>query len=134
MSGLIGKGLKILVLDDEEDIRHFSKEFFRRRGFTVSTAATSQAAFRFVKKTRFDIAVLDIHLSRGNKSGIDVLRLIRELRPECHCIMLTRDNDQKIMDETSQLGASDYLVKPLTLQTVETAIKRVVQKIRKGAR
>lgn len=133
MSELIGKGLKILVLDDEEDIRHFSREFFQRRGFAVSTAATSRAAFLFVKRTRFDIAVLDIHLHRGNKSGIDVLRLIREIRPDCYCIMLTRDNDQKIMEEAARLGASDYLVKPLTLQKVETAIKKVVKKIRKGA-
>jgi DNA-binding response OmpR family regulator len=134
MGELIGKGLKILILDDEGDIRRFSKEFFQRRGFAVTTASTGQSAISFVKKTRFDIAILDIHLLKGNKSGIDVLKFIREARPDCFCLMLTRDNDQKTMDETTQLGAYDYLVKPLTLKKVETAIKKVVKKIGKGAK
>jgi len=132
MSEPIGKGLKILVLDDEEDIRRFSKEFFQRRGFGVTTASTGQAAINFVKKARFDIAVLDIHLYKGKKSGIDVLKFIMESRPDCCCIMLTRDNDQKIMSETTRLGACDYLVKPLTLQKVDTAIKKAVTRVRKG--
>jgi len=132
MSEPMGEGLKILVLDDEEDIRHFSKEFFQRRGFSVTTASTGQAAINFSKKTKLDIAILDIHLFKGKKSGIDVLKFIRKSRPECCCIMLTRDNDQKIIDETSKLGACDYLVKPLTLQKVDTAIKKAVKRVRKG--
>lgn len=134
MNKLIGKGLRILILDDEEDICHFSREFFERRGFEVYTSLTGNAALNTINKVDVDIAILDIYLYKGNISGIDVLKSIQEKQPKCQCIMLTRDDNETVIKETKKIGAVDYLMKPLTLEKVEKAVTKVVNKIRKGGK
>lgn len=133
MTQNIGKGLRILVLDDEKDACEFSKKFFERRGFEVYTAMTGKAALDILKKTNINIALLDIHLYKGKTSGIDVLKVIREKQPLCQCVMLTRDDHVEMINETKKMGAV-YLVKPLTLEKIEDAIAKAVNKLGKGGR
>lgn len=133
MTQNIGKGLKILILDDEKDVCEFGRKFFERREFEVYTALTGKAALDIFKKANIDIALLDIHLYKGKTSGIDVLKVIREKQPTCQCVMLTRDDHTEMINETKKLGAV-YLVKPLTLEKIEDAIAKAVNKIRKGGR
>lgn len=127
----IGEGLNILILDDEKDACEFSRKFFEKRGFKVYTAMTGKAALDTLKEANMNIALLDIHLYKGKTSGIDVLKVIREKQPNCQCIMLTRDDNAQIIEETKKLGA-EYLVKPLTLEKIENAIAKAVNKIKKG--
>ena len=134
MTEKIGEGLKIFLLDDEEDICHFFKEILVRRGFEVQTALTGQEAVDVINKFNPDIALLDIHLAKGKMDGIDVLRIIREQRSNCRCLMVTVADNEEVMDEARELGAIDYLVKPLTFDKVEVAIKKIVKQIRKGAK
>lgn len=132
MSERIGDNLNILILDDEKDICSYSKEFFKRRGFKVSTAMTAKAALKAVEGKKMHIAILDIHLAKGIAGGIGVLKTIREKQPACRCIMLTRDDDKDNIKLTKDLGAVDYLVKPLTLFKLDSAIQRIAGRIRKG--
>ena len=130
----MGKGLKIFLLDDEEDICYFFKEVLVRRGFEVQMARTGTAAVDVIKNFEPHIAVLDVHLAKGKMDGIDVLRVIREQRPNCKCIMVTVADDEKTIKQAKDLGAIDYLVKPLTIDKVEAAINKLVKQIRKGAK
>jgi DNA-binding response OmpR family regulator len=132
MSAKIGEGLKILVLDDERDILAFSKDFFEKKGFKVYTALTAKAAAGIIDKTRMDIALLDIHLCKGKKSGLDVLTFIQKKRPRCQCIMVTREDNENVIAETRGKGA-DFLIKPLIFSKLEKVIAGAVHKIRKGA-
>ncbi len=134
MTEKIGEGLKIFLLDDEKDICHFFKVILVRRGFEVHTALTGQAAVNVIKNFKPDIAVLDIHLAEGKMDGIDVLKAIRKKRPNCRCLMVTVADNENLMKEAKELGAIDYLVKPLTLVNVEGKINKIVKLIRKGAR
>jgi len=127
----IGKGLEILVLDDEKDICFFLKEFFSRRGFNVRTALTGEQAVKLVKKIKPDIAILDIYLYKGKMTGLDVLKFIKQSELKCSCVMVTRADEKETIDQAQKLGADDYLIKPLTLLNVEKALDKVVKKIRK---
>ncbi len=127
----IGEGLTIFVLDDEKDICQFVKEFFIKRGFDVYTALTGKAALNAIKKIQPDIALLDIRLTEKEMTGLDVLKFIREKRPECSCVMVSYIDDQSLVDQSAEMGAVDYLRKPLTLPEIEKVINKIVKKIRK---
>ena len=130
----MGDGLTIFVLDDEKDICYFLREFFSKRGFAVYTALTGQSAVNLLKSVQPDIAILDIYLFKGKMNGIDVLRFIKEKGLKCYCLMVTRADDEKLIHESKELGAVDYLLKPLTLPKVEKAINGIVKMIRKGGK
>ncbi len=134
MTDKVGKGLAILILDDEKDICQFIKEFFIKRGFDVYTALTGKAAVNIIKKVQTDIALLDIRLAEKEMTGLDVLKLIKEKRPECQCIIVSYIDDQKLVDQAMEMGATEYLKKPLTLAEIEKVINRIVKKVRKGAK
>ena len=126
----IGLGLTMLVLDDEKDICHFVKEFFSRRGFKVHTALTGKNAIRMVKEIKMDIALLDIRLTKGRIDGVDVLKFIKDQQPQAYCVMVSYLDDVKLIRQLKKTGAKEYWLKPLTFKKIESAIKRIVQKIR----
>lgn len=128
----IGKGLTIFVLDDEKDICHFVKEFFIKRGFDVYTTLTGKAAINAIKKIHPSIALLDIRLGEKKITGLDVLKFVKQERPDCHCVMVTYIDDQNFINQAMEIGAADYLKKPLTLPEIERVINKIVRRIRKG--
>ena len=132
MTQRIDRPLKIFILDDEKDICFFFKEFLVRRGFDVVTALTGVAAVKVLKKEKPDIAILDIYLCKGKMNGIDVLKFIKEEQSNCCCLMVSRADDEKIVNQTKELGAEDYLLKPLMLEKIEKKINKIVLKIKKG--
>ncbi len=123
----IGKGIKVLILDDDKDICHFLKEFLSNRGFIVKGVLSAENANIYLTKFKPDIAILDVYLFKSTVTGIDVLENTRKTLPTCACIMVTRADDAKIIQKAKLLGAYDYLVKPLTLEKVEKAILRAVK-------
>ena len=127
-----GEGLTLFALDDEKDICFFMEKIFTAMGFNVHTAMTGQAAVNLLKVVRPDIAVLDIYLSKGTMNGIDVLKFIKTQWPRCACLMMTRADDRKLIDQSTALGAVDYLLKPMTLVKVKRAISKITKKLGKG--
>lgn len=131
MTDKMSEGLTIFILDDEKDVCHFVKKFFIKRGFDVYTALTGKAAVNAIKKIQPDIAILDIRLAEKEMTGLDILRLIREKRPECQCIVVSYVDDQKFVDQAMKMGAIDYLRKPLMLTELDKAISKIVKKVRR---
>ncbi|MGB2629914.1 MAG: response regulator, partial [Candidatus Omnitrophota bacterium] len=80
--GRSGKEKKrtILVVDDEIGIVSFLYDFFVRKGYDVLQATDANSALQTVKKENPDLVLLDIKLGHG-KSGMDVLREIKEIKP-----------------------------------------------------
>jgi len=132
MSKEIGSGLKLLILDDEKDIATFTKEYFEQRGFEVFSTLKGKTAISLTKKQKPDIALLDIHLNNKEEmSGIDVLKAIRDIKPDCCCIMVTRDDQKTMEEEAMQSGAFDYLTKLSTAKNLDKIILKAVKKLRK---
>jgi DNA-binding NtrC family response regulator len=76
------------------------------------------------------IALLDIYLKSG-KSGLDVLKQIKNIAPCCKCIMVTWDKAEDKLKEAKAEGAVAYLTKPLTTDQLLKVVNRVVKNIRR---
>ena len=127
-----GVGLTILILDDEKDLCEFSKRFFEKRGFVTHASLTVKDALNKINSTKFDVALLDQHMKNG--SGLEVLKALREIQPQCQCIMLTVEENKAIVDSAKKMGVADYLFKPVSLVDIEKAIKKAIKKVKGKAK
>ena len=112
--------IKILVVDDEIDVCDFVKHFFEERNFKVFTALNGNDAMRLVKKDKPQLVLLDFRMK--GIDGIETLKKIREVDKEVKVIMVTAVSEQNKIDEARELGASNYITKPLILEELEAAV------------
>lgn len=112
--------IKLLVVDDERDIRELIGKFFEERGYDVSLAADANEALEKVKETHPHLVFLDIRMP--GMSGLEVLPLIKEKEPIIKVIMITAFNDPQIIEQAKKLGASDYITKPFSFDYLQTTV------------
>ncbi|MEW6101928.1 MAG: response regulator [Candidatus Omnitrophota bacterium] len=104
--------IKILVVDDEEEICELTRTFLRKKNYCTFGANSGEEALEVIRKEHPHIALLDVRL--GSDSGIDVLGRIKEIDKKVKVIMVTALNDEESMKQAKALGADDYIVKPFT--------------------
>ncbi|MBX3247417.1 MAG: response regulator [Myxococcales bacterium] len=109
---------RLLVVDDNEDNRDMLSRRLRKRGFTVDVAESGHAALDRLNGDRYDLVVLDVMMP--GLSGLDVLKTIREKqsRVELPVLMATAKTDSADVIEALELGANDYVTKPLDFPVV----------------
>lgn len=119
--------MNILFLEDEPTIREVLTEYMRMQNYNVTGAQDGEEAMRLLAESSFDMAVLDIMVP--GVSGLEVLRFIKERRPEMATIMLTALGDEKTQVQAFNLYADDYVIKPVSpiilLKRMETILRRV---------
>jgi len=118
---------KLLVVDDEANIRLLYAQELSDEGYEVVTAATALEAVEQLEKTSFDLAVLDIKLK--NESGIDLLQRIVKERHALPVILCTAFSCYK--DDFSAWLADGYVVKSSDMTELKDEIKRVLAKRQK---
>ena len=116
----MGEEARILVVDDEEEIRQLVAEFLESRGYSVITAASGADALIAVKHYRPDLVLMDIMMPRMN--GLEALKRIREIDRHVGIIMLTAVEDETIAREAIRREAYDYITKPLDFGYLELAV------------
>ncbi|MFH1593342.1 MAG: response regulator [Candidatus Omnitrophota bacterium] len=121
---------KILVVDDEIDICDFVKMFFEQRKFQVFTALSGGDALRIVRKEKPGIILLDIRMKEMD--GIETLKKIRATDKTAKVIMVTAVADQDKMNEACELGACEYITKPLVLEDLETKVLSLSKEAQNG--
>ena len=125
MTGNIQK--KILIVDDEEDVRLFLGDFISERDFYVDMAGDGEEALEKFKKTRHDIVLLDIMMP--GIDGITCLGVIKKIAPEAVVIMITALKDESRMSAAKKLGAHQYIVKPFSLSYLEGELLKIIGKV-----
>ena len=113
---------RLLIVDDDEPFRLRLARAMERRGFYVETARrgiTDAAAT--VQRLKPTHAVLDLRLADG--SGLDIVAILREARPECRIVMLTAYGNIATAVAAVKAGALDYLSKPADADAVEAALR-----------
>ena len=123
------KIVKLLIIDDEKDICDFIKSLFERRGFEVYTAARDSVALKIAKAKRPDIALIDIHMKKGS-GGIEILKSLREIHPDCKCIMATWDKEKAL--EAVEMGAVGYVIKPNEIKDLISAVNKAVKTLNRS--
>lgn len=116
---------KLLIVDDEIDIREFAKRFFMKRGLTVFTAGGGLEALKIISEERPDLVLLDVQVE--GISGIEVLKRLKEARNNTKVIMVTGAEDPDIVNEANRLGARGYIHKPLVLEELERIVLAELQ-------
>ena len=121
---------RILVVDDEEQIRDLLTQFFRAHEYEVSVATSSAEALRGIKERQPDLVVLDIGLDQ--EDGLKLLGTFKSLHPEIKVIMLTGMGlVEDLVQEAQQNGADGYMSKVMPLEELLEEVRRVLQPDRK---
>lgn len=117
-------GLRILVVDDEPQIRRFLRLGLQSHGYAVIEAASAEAALRAATLERPDLVVLDIGLP--DREGLDVLRALREWsRLPVIMLSVRSREDEKV--RAFELGADDYVVKPFGMAELLARVKAALR-------
>ena len=113
---------KLLIVDDEADVREFAANFFKKRKIDVSTAFCGEEALKKVEQEKPDLVLLDIKM--GGMDGIDTLRSLKEKNKDIKVIMVTgrKPEDEESFEKCKALGAMDYIHKPLELDELERVV------------
>ena len=116
----------ILVVDDEPEIRDMIQEYLELRGFRVTSADGGEALRRIVATEPVDLVLLDITMP--GEDGLSLARFLRETT-EIGVVMLTAAGD--IVDRVAglEVGADDYLAKPVDLRELLARIKAVLRRL-----
>ncbi len=116
----------ILVVDDEESLRHTFQIFLKRQGYSpVVMAASFEEAVTAMTQHHFDLIISDIVLE--GTSGIDLLKRTRELGLDCPVIMVTGYPNVETAAEAVRLGAFDYIPKPVEKETLLRTARLALQ-------
>jgi len=111
---------KILVVDDEVHVVRLLQKFLVSKAYDVHTATDGPTAIQKLKEVRPHIILLDIIMP--GMGGIDALIEMKKIDPKVAVIMLTAVVDEELAKRTLQLGADDYITKPLDFNYLETVI------------
>jgi DNA-binding response OmpR family regulator len=101
---------KVLIIDDEINLRETLTRILRRVGCEVSTAEEGKKALQLIENGTFDLVYLDIHLPQLD--GLQILKEIRQQDTQLPVILLTGYGSLQSAMEAVRLGATDYLLKP----------------------
>ncbi len=119
----------ILVVDDEPQMRELLAVYLSRRGYEVSTTASSPETMRLINETAIDLVVLDIGLAE--EDGLNLLSTIKTAHPGLRVVMLTGMGFvEELLQEASQKGADGYVSKLLPLEELLMAIQQVLKPLR----
>src|SRR5215475_2836520 len=116
---------RLLIVDDERGIVIALKGLFTKEGYEVETSESGEEAMEKVKAGLFHVIITD--LSMKGMSGLDLLRQVRELDPQCAVLMITADGNQRIAVEAMKAGAEDYLPKPFDNDELRLKVRRVME-------
>lgn len=111
---------KILVVDDEQAICNMLKKFLAQKGYEALTAQNGEEGLRKVKEERPHVVLLDIRMP--GMDGIETLKRIKEADKEVGVVMITAVNENETGRKCLELGAFDYITKPLDLDYLEKVL------------
>lgn len=112
---------KLLIVDDEEEIRAFLREYFEGRGYEIETASNGTEALEHFRIFKPDCTLLDVKMNRS-EDGISVLQKVKALDKKAKVIMVTALEDQATIQKALQNGADEYITKPLSLEYLENTV------------
>lgn len=121
--------MKILLIEDEEKLRKIIKLYLEKEGFEVEEASDGNEAIEKFQSSMYSVVILDVMLPQ--KDGWSVLREIRK-KDDTPVIMLTArgEDDDKIFG--FELGADDYVVKPVSPKEIVARVKAILKRSKKS--
>ena len=119
------KHARILVVDDDENIRNTMKTILEDEGYIVDLAASGSEAIQKTKKSAYNIALLDIRLP--DIEGVELLKLIKDAVPRTRKIMVTGYPSMQNAIAALNKNADAYLIKPIDIENLLNIVKEQLQ-------
>lgn len=116
--------INILWVDDEVNMLKSHILFLEKKGYTLSTINNAAEAIEMIEASHFDLILLDENMP--GLSGLETLLIIKDLRPFLPVIMVTKNEEESIMEEAIGSHISDYLIKPVNPNQILLSIKKVL--------
>ncbi len=116
---------KILIIDDDLDLCTLLARFLSKNGFETDMAHSGNKGIAKFSAGKYDMVICDYRL--GDMEGIQVLKALRQERPDVKVLMITGYSDIKTAVEVIKQGAFDYIVKPLIPDEVLSVVNKVIQ-------
>lgn len=117
---------RILIADDDEQIRELLVFDIQSSGYVVDEAENGEIALKKALENNYDLILLDVMMPKMN--GYDVCRNIRLVKPKVPILMLTAKGSLTDKTEGFDVGADDYLVKPFEIQEVLLRIRALLRR------
>ena len=114
--------LNILWVDDEIDLLKPHILFLHDKGYDVETVNNGNDAVDKFKKTNFDIVFLDENMP--GLSGIETLSLLKNIKPEVPIVMITKSEEESIMEQAIGSKIADFLIKPVNPNQILLTLKK----------
>ena len=122
---------KVLVIDDEPDLRTLYEFSLVREGYVVHTAEGVEQALEALQSQRFDAVISDMRLQDG--LGLDVLRFLSQQQRSERCVVITAYGSAENAVEALKAGAFDYLTKPVDLKQFRSVVAQAVRSSQSSA-
>lgn len=122
--------LKLLLVDDEKDFIDTLAERLQLRGYHVLTASDGESALQIIENDPPHLVVLDLLMP--GISGLDVLQQLKARAPQLPVILLTGRGSAAEGAEGMQIGAHDYLMKPVNIDELIRKMEEAVKKVPSG--
>jgi CheY-like chemotaxis protein len=120
--------IRILWTDDEVEALKPHIFFLREKGYEIDTCSNGNDTIDLVRQNRYDLIFLDENMP--GLSGIETLRLIREVRADIPVVMITKSEEEDLMETAIGSEIADYLIKPVKPKQVLLAIKKILDQRR----
>jgi len=121
----VSRVARVLIVDDEKSIRLSVQSLLQDAGYEVSVAEDTRGARALLAGGDYDVVVSDIVLPGA--SGVTLLQAIREASPDVQVIMMTGEPTVETAADAVRAGASDYLAKPVTKDSILKAVSRAAE-------
>jgi two-component system nitrogen regulation response regulator NtrX len=118
--------MKILIVDDEINIRMTLKDILEDEGYETFVAGTGEKAIKIASKENINMIVLDVKLP--GIDGIETFKIIHKDKPELDVLIISGHSDISIAVNAVKLGAYDFLEKPLSMIKILTAARNIKEK------
>ncbi len=115
----------ILIVDDEIHVRDGLSEILQQEGFYVETASDGKEAISLSLNKRFDLMISDIKMPEID--GLQLLDEIQKVNPQIRVIMVTAFGDVQTYLKSMQLGAHEYINKPIRIQELKRVISTIME-------
>ncbi len=122
--------VKVLVVDDDQDLRDNLMEVLSENGFSPDSAENGEIALEKLQDNMFDLVLLDSVMP--GMDGLETLPLIKRTYPKTRVIMLTAFSTVNSAVEAMRSGADDYITKPFKIDELLVAIRRCLEEAKFG--
>lgn len=116
---------RLLIVDDEPDIRAEITEYFAYKGYHVTSAGNGDEALEKFRAEPFDAVITDIKMSHG--SGTELARNLRAIGPDLPIIFITGHSSGEEFDKDHELGAIITLRKPVKLRDLDALVAKLLK-------